>query len=411
MSTSLAQQQVSQVGNFVDSETQPSAVSRSKRPRLIQLDILRGIAVFMVLCSHQIGTPSGPEYLRQFAWGLHNFGQTAVDLFFVLSGFLIGGLLISEIRETGDLNVKRFLVRRGFKIWPAYYVFLVVAFAHMMWHHGVNFHSGIDKLWPFVFNLQNYLGPFDLLTHTWSLALEEHFYLLLPILLWVMIRNRKKGIALRALPVVIIFALVVCTTWRFWNAMHRSQWQITDASSTHLRIDSIFFGVLISYFYQTKPAWFLRLSKYPWTLLCLCCLLVAHRWFLERVDVFVWTIGFTLCYIGYGCGLITFVHAQPGRGWLGKLMDTGVAKMLASVGLYSYSIYLWHFEFVGPFVMAKVVPLLPESLKWPLGMMIYISGAILFGVLAAKLIELPMLSVRDRLFPRVSGMSPTSVRH
>ena len=157
--------------------------------------------------------------------------------FYVLSGFLIGGLLISEIRETGDLNVKRFLVRRGFKIWPSYYVFLVVAFAHMMSHHVVNFHSGIDKLWSFVFNLQNYLGPFDLLTHTWSLALEEHFYLLLPILLWV--RNRKKGIALRALPVFIIFALVVCTTWRFWNAMHRSQWQITDAESGFIAIQFI----------------------------------------------------------------------------------------------------------------------------------------------------------------------------
>src|SRR5438045_3895822 len=81
------------------------------------LDVLRGIAVLLVIVSHYSGTLPRPSALLETGW-------VGVDLFFVLSGFLISGLLFSEFEKTGSINLKRFWIRRGFKIYPPFYVFM-----------------------------------------------------------------------------------------------------------------------------------------------------------------------------------------------------------------------------------------------------------------------------------------------
>lgn len=102
-----------------------------RKKRIQSLDIIRGIALLMVIIHH-----SGPEMIPNqpdvsgligFSfWSLKNLGWSGVDLFFVLSGFLIGGLLFSEIERTGTLRCGRFWMRRGFKIWPSYFALLLV---------------------------------------------------------------------------------------------------------------------------------------------------------------------------------------------------------------------------------------------------------------------------------------------
>src|SRR5215831_18752084 len=92
---------------------QPEPENRRPSPRNAQLDALRAIAVLLVLGRH---LPFFPLWIR--------VGWTGVDLFFVLSGFLISGLLFREYKATGGIRIGRFLVRRGFKIYPAYYLFL-----------------------------------------------------------------------------------------------------------------------------------------------------------------------------------------------------------------------------------------------------------------------------------------------
>lgn len=107
-------------------------ISRSTIPtgtpgRLIQLDVLRGIAIALVLFEHRPNTPKGPPgWIDGLIAPISAALWTGVDLFFVLSGYLVGGLLISEMAKSGRIDLKRFWIRRGFKIWPSYYLYLAV---------------------------------------------------------------------------------------------------------------------------------------------------------------------------------------------------------------------------------------------------------------------------------------------
>lgn len=90
--------------------------------RLIQLDVLRGLAILLVLGDHYATSVDesrlGAGHLQPLNAAMERFGWSGVDLFFVLSGFLVGGLLFSELKRNVRLDVRRFLVRRAFKIWP-----------------------------------------------------------------------------------------------------------------------------------------------------------------------------------------------------------------------------------------------------------------------------------------------------
>jgi len=120
---------------------------------------------------------------------LKDVGWAGVDLFFVLSGFLISGLLFLEYKKRGSIDFKRFFIRRGLKLYLAFYVLLATTFAVQ---HALHRLSGFDNYRHEIIYLQNYLpGIWD---HMWTLAVEEHFYILLPVFLLVLIRfssNRK----------------------------------------------------------------------------------------------------------------------------------------------------------------------------------------------------------------------------
>lgn len=381
----------------------PATQIKQAPGRKPQIDVLRGTAILLVLLSHPVGFPTAPGAAQLFASKLHDVGQSGVDLFFVLSGFLVGGLLLSEIRTTGKLDVKRFLIRRGLKIWPGYYAFLAIAFIGMFRHHSLTINELPARLLPFVFNLQNYIGPFDIITHTWSLAVEEHFYLVLPLVISSIALLSMKRRNLSALPVLIITFLGLCNGLRFYNATTRPH-EIADALATHLRMDSLFFGVLISYVHQYHRERIDALSKHRWLLLVAGVAMLVIRFSIHADNHSAWTFGFTELYLAYGCILVALITIQPEDGWLGRAITNPISKAIAFVGFYSYSIYLWHFQFAGPFVMDKVLPHLPDSMKWMAGTAIYIALAVLTGVLAAHIIEIPMLLLRDRLFP--SSIAP-----
>jgi len=99
----------------------------------------------------------------------------------VLSGFLVGGLLVKEWKVKGNIDSKSFLIRRCFKIWPQYYFFLLLLIATR--------HRSIHQLWGNLLNIQNYVGG---VAHTWSLAVGEHAYLLIVLVLAVAARRRTR---------------------------------------------------------------------------------------------------------------------------------------------------------------------------------------------------------------------------
>src|SRR5829696_725798 len=188
----------------------------------------------------------------------YRFGWTGVDLFFVLSGFLIGGLLFSELKRSGRLDVRRFLIRRAFKIWPAYYVFLLfmlIAVPMMEDGRAYTYAERGSALLPHFFHFQNYFSR--VMLHTWSLAIEEHFYLFLPLLLFVLSLIKLETSRLfYAVAIVAALIISVCLILRLY-ANPTGLYQIEQRyNPTHLRADSLFFGVTLSAVYHLRPAWF-----------------------------------------------------------------------------------------------------------------------------------------------------------
>ncbi|HSU69689.1 MAG TPA: acyltransferase, partial [Tepidisphaeraceae bacterium] len=300
--------------------------------RSMQLDVLRGLAILLVLFRHPVVPPGAAGHLRPLLGWTERFGWTGVDLFFVLSGFLIGGLLFAEIRDEGRLRLGRFLVRRALRIWPAYFAFLGFAVILSVEAHG-GLWAGAKPLLPNLVHLQNYLGTPEI--HTWSLAVEEHFYVVLPLVLLLLLRLNK----LSWIPVLLLLVCFGCLGLRLANPNHSFSFE-THLTPTHLRLDSLGFGVLLAYGHQFRPGVFSWVPRYRIPLLVVGIALLSPMLAIDIERRFVWTIGFTLTYLGYGCILIACLGAE--HDVVGGALRSRTARLIAFVGFYSYSIYLWH---------------------------------------------------------------------
>lgn len=184
-------------------------------------------------------------------WRIKALGAGGVDLFFVLSGFLISGLLFKEIEDTGSLRLGRFWARRAFKIIPSYY-FLLLALALTRATAWLDLSSAGAALRSFFVHglfFQNYLantvnGP------TWSLAVEEHFYLLLPLLLLFICgaaaRRIKTGAPSSRFFTFLVPLLVLPLAFRIGRAVTHGI-ELNDFMETHFRFDGLLFGVLVQW--------------------------------------------------------------------------------------------------------------------------------------------------------------------
>jgi len=383
-----------------DSPEKSSGNERLSRPKRIQtrvlnLDVLRGVAILLVLFSHQVFMPN-PGSFKDFIVGLHPVGQGGVDLFFVLSGFLVGGLLLTEVHQSGQIDVRRFLIRRAFKIWPPYFALLIVTGIQLVRHDGYTFQTMLQKLTPFVFSLQNYVGPWDIITQTWSLAVEEHFYVALPIVLLCLSRRKSERFSIwRSLPVVAIGLLVFCNVFKVVGCVTGAF--PVNGFNTHVRMDALFIGVLLNYLHTYCKPFMGPVKNQSQLVFASGILLVVLRYCLPATPL-LRVMSWTLLYLGYGLCLLAVMNLTEGS-LIDRVMKSHLSKFVAWIGLYSYSIYLWHFAFAGPFVISKVIPFLPNAFKCPLGMSIYLVLAILNGVIFARLIDLPVLAFRNKFFP------------
>src|SRR5579862_1036612 len=283
-----------------------------EKQRSIQLDILRGAAILLVLGDHWVIYPANAGKFRPLAQALSNIGWTGVVLFFVLSGFLIGGLLMQEIQTYGRLDVQRFLVRRAFKIWPAYYLYLAFLFVAIGLRSGGRWGHALHLLKPNLVHLQNYTyHQAAYAGHTWSLAIEEHFYLVLPFLLvFLASTNRKR---LDWIPWIALALTLVCLGLRL---MHHGQVFHTYMiqNPTHFRVDSLFTGVMLAYWYHFRPDLFASLARRRGPLLVVALLFVLPAAiFRTSKNEFMWTFGYTIVSIGCACMLVFLVTTQPGQ--------------------------------------------------------------------------------------------------
>jgi peptidoglycan/LPS O-acetylase OafA/YrhL len=334
----------------------PVTISPTRVP---QLDLLRGIAVLLVISHHY-------PYFRF----LHRTGWAGVDLFFVLSGFLISGLLFSDWKKHGHFSVGRFFIRRGFKIYPPFYIFLLltlpVAFA---------FHPGqtLRRFAIECFFLQDYFP--HLWNHTWSLAVEEQFYILLPLLL-VGLSKLQPSTTPRAfglIPGLAFILLAGCLVLR-WYAHARDLSEILGP--LHFRADSLFVGVALGYWFHFHGDSFRAFSRW-WLVPLIVALLVPLAVFGRDVSALPFV--FTSNLLAFALLLCWILPRDMIR-----------LRLVERIGLYSYSIYLWHF------LVTMIARLLP--LSFPM-FCVSIVASCATGAYMSDAIERRALAVRDRLFP------------
>jgi peptidoglycan/LPS O-acetylase OafA/YrhL len=360
--------------------------------RVLSLDLLRLLAVLLVLGRHIEPPPTDWDSpLKPFFDAWLEYGWLGVELFFVLSGFLVSGLLFSEYKQHGDISVSRFYLRRGWRIYPAFYFLIGFTYFYELLVNGYKIRD--RSIFSELFFIQSYQIPFW--NHTWTLAVEEHFYLILPIMLLLLVRrNRGAADPFRAVPYLVGAAAVLILGARILNCLLRpefSNW--THCFPTHLRIDALFFGVSIGYFYHFHPERFQHLLR-PWRygLIAIGTMLLASSSVLPKFgDLYALSFGFIHYYLGSAALLVGVMLCEIPRH--------RAILALATLGTFSYSIYLWHMA-----LMRWAVPYLREAdVSYQLRTLIYFVGAFVIGIAMSKLLELPTIRLRDRLFPSRSG--------
>ena len=356
-----------------------------------RLDILRCLAILMVIVAHA----RVPIFLAKAGW-------SGVDLFFVLSGFLISGLLYSEFKKRGSISFKRFFIRRGFKIYPPFYVMLLATYIaqRLLWHAPP---QSVGHYLREIFFIQNY--RFGIWTHTWSLAVEEHFYIALAVLLLALASySSNRTNPFEKIPWVFMFLSFGCLVLRILTIQLTPPTEFLTpevTNPTHLRIDALFFGVLWGYLYHFRPE-LIRAFSASWRkrifLAVATLALLSPGYFLQRESYAMLTFGLTSLYLGYGCLLVLFLEVRdvlPSR-WPAVAAKIGTVG--AYIGTHSYSIYLWHVPFLVavPVFLRKVLHLKPPSL---VAHLINVIGSCALGIAMANIIEFPALRLRDKLFP------------
>jgi peptidoglycan/LPS O-acetylase OafA/YrhL len=358
-----------------------------------RLDVLRCVAILLVIGHH---AQIFPIWTRT--------GWVGVDLFFVLSGFLISGLLYSEYKKRQNINVGRFFIRRGLKIYPAFYFFLLATLAAQLL-----LYKGSVPLRPYLYEalfIQNY--HFAIWQHTWSLAVEEHFYIALALLLLALIRflpTRANPFA--SIPWIFISVALGCIVLRVLTILLLSPSAFRTPlvmNTTHCRIDGLFFGVFLGYLYHFRPEIIenlLRPMRNRIAIAILTAVLLSTCYFFGRDDHFLLMFGLTFLYLGFGGLLVLTLEVRNVFSGAAATIAAKSGTVCAFVGMYSYSIYLWHaavLAAVQVFFLRK-----PGHSNLPgIALMLFdLLASIALGILFARLIEFPVLRFRDRLFPRL----------
>ena len=335
----------------------PISISNSTGNRNASLDVWRGVAILLVLAAHFGGLGF-----------LSNIGFRGVDLFFVLSGLLISGLLFAEYKKTGNLDLRRFWMRRGFKIYPPFYIFMAFTTA------GCAASGRIPRrILSDLFFMQDYFTP--VAQHGWTLAIEEQFYFLLPILLIILARTTgTRSAPFRAVPIAFLALSLLCLAGRILNAGPR--WAF------HLRADELFTGVVLSYCYHFRKDVFERCSRWLCFPLGLILCAMAVPWQFGN-DVTLWDVTIGVSF--FSIGLSFLLAFSVGR----RLPDP--FDLLKFAGRSSYSVYLWHLV---------VLDNWPRSLRTAHFFLLYAAVALALGWLATVMVERPFLTLRDRYFSK-----------
>ncbi len=361
--------------------------SETQAGRVSGLDTLRALAILLVLVAH-CPKPEAGVFTRML-----NFGWTGVDLFFVLSGYLIGGQWFRALARGEQVSLIVFYARRFLRTLPTYYVVLGVYAALPVWAAA----AGPEPLWKFAGFLQNFGVP-AAFSPSWSLCVEEHFYLLFPVAALALARANRPRLAWGALAGILILSLAVRTA--IWLAVRPDLLAGEAALRTYMgslyfptycRLDGITLGVGLAALKQFRPAAWERLLARGNQLLGGSAVLLAAAAgaFWQRYSFACSAAGFTLISLAFA---LLVASALGERSWLGRVRVPGAQY----VALLSYSIYLTHSLALD--CAGRLAPRLGAPLPSLAGAALAAGLAGLFAHVLYYGVERPCLALRDRLF-------------
>lgn len=302
--------------------------------KLAALDGVRGLAIVAVFLNHSVWRISRPNSIHALVSWLGGQGWAGVDLFFVLSGFLITGILIDT--RPAENYFRSFYARRALRIFPLYYAFLIVAFTVFPVIVTADWQPIRADRWLYFCYLTNWLGLWkdhwhaNVLGHLWSLAVEEQFYFCWPLLVWVL----RPAILL---PVLLAGEAAVIGGRAFWVLQYHPGQTVYLATVT--RMDGLLLGAAIAIIvrrYQIPK----RLVKWiaAGAIVGLeVYLLLKFRW--DDSETFTSIVGIPLLAIGFTLLVMYAVVTEGSRNPLQWLLTR---RSLMQVGKYAYGIYLYH---------------------------------------------------------------------
>jgi len=346
----------------------------SRKEEIPSLNGWRAVALILVVLTHANLVPGG-------------FGILAVMIFFFLSGYLITTLMMEDAIEKGSIHLGKFYLRRFLRLMPPLFVTLSIAYP-LVGLGIVSGRTGLAGFLSLLFSYHNYFYLF--LDHAdsvplglgicWTLAVEEHFYLVLPILLAVMLRRRAMGrtkYLMAALCVVVLVWRIVLST-----VLYADFDRIYYATDT--RIDSILFGCLLALWKPpVKTEHPERWGTLHHVLISVSAAALAAS-FLLRNEEFRKTFQFSVV----GLALMPLFHFSI------RFPDSSVFRLLnhrvlSRIGSMSYTIYLVHCLVL--FNIGKWVP----GRLWGLLLSLVLIGA--YALLMERYVELPFRTMRRRL--------------
>jgi len=367
------------------------------QPRIHGLDTLRALAVTLVVLHHYVLFVSDAP---TFGW-VGEVGWAGVDLFFALSGYLIGNQIFKALRSPEGLSLRHFYARRLLRTLPNFWAVLAL---YALWP-AFRGDATMLPLWRYLSFTQNIrLEPGTAFSHAWSLCIEEQFYMLLPALALL-------GAALRGprrwawLAIAAAFALGMATRWQVWldgpkgDAWLRYYYQYVYYSSW-CRFDELLAGVALAMLKNYHAQAWISVMRHGNKLLAAGSAVTAYafRLFLDdHYALHVTVFGYPLLALGFS--LLILAALAPG-----SLLHRVRVPGAASLALWSYAVYLVHKQVC---VMAAAhlesEGFGPED--WQT-IALSLAASLLTGWLLYRLVETPFMALRARWVP--SNAKPAS---
>jgi len=389
----LLRSRIHQHVTATQSAIDPRFTNRERQPGL---DLLRALAIIIVVIYH------AALFGFKLPGRVDRFGWIGVDLFFVLSGYLIGGQLLAPLAREQSINLGRFFARRVLRIMPAYFVILAVYFLLPSWRE---YPDMAQALWKFLFSVQNIaLHGGTAFSHAWSLAVEDQFYLALPFIL-LFVNRWPRAAAI--IPCAIVFGGIALRAFLAHQNLNDAGvsfrgFQAWIYYPTWTRLDPLVFGVVLAAIEKFRTQWWRRLMNLAvWLWLPALALISCALWLGEGDEVTVTACVWQFPLIAIGMAALLICAVSP-RLFLRRVGIPGAA-FVASIAYSAYLIQKLVIHGVAQFCNSHGIALTSAPALIAVELCVYAAATLLFLA-----IERPFLQFRKRLTPRKYGTNHSS---